>query len=375
MLDSALQELAQKIHEQTSQLQQQRVVGGFDGFIDEMITIIDDRENEQSYSAVETMTAFAEKLQAASGRSSLSEIDMTSSDAGGCAVNLCDVYNTMGICVDYFGTLGQPMHPAFADFAAACNSCHSWLDGHGTTLALEFNDGKYMLASMSDLHRFTPAVLETVLADGIFTSASQQAQLICMCNWTLYPHMTECWQYLQKHVYSTMRQEPFMFFDLVNPSSRSKEDQLAMLQAMQDFSQNAKVILGVNLNEAHILADTLGIQSSNSEEDLIEVTVALREKINIFEVVTHGIRENCVAGDGYVQGKVSGPYCEAPKKSTGAGDRFNAGYCLGHLMGVSAEERLQLGVASGGYFVRNAKSASLADVAGFIERWADDTLE
>lgn len=373
-MSEQLRVLAQKLRDQQNALQSCRVVGGFDGFVDEMIVIVGERHDMQSYSAVATMTDFAAKLQAASGRSSLSEIDIRSSDAGGCALNLCDVYNTMGIAVDYFGTLGQPIHPAFAQFAAECHACYSWLDGHGTTLALEFNDGKYMLASMSDLYRLNPEVLRAVLADGVFAASCQQAQLICMCNWTLYPQMTACWEYLQQEIYSTMTHRPFMFFDLVNPSSRSREDQLAMLATLQKFSDYGNVILGLNFNEAHIVATTLGIDANNNEENMTQLTFALREKLDIFEVVTHGIHNNCVAGRDYVQGGISGPYCESPKKSTGAGDRFNAGYCLGHLMQANPQECLQLGIASSGYFVRSAESATIDNMAQCIEQWADGIL-
>jgi len=36
-----------------------------------------------------------------------------------------------------------------------------------------------------------------------------------------------------------------------------------------------------------------------------------------------------VAADPSGTASVEGPFCPKPLKSTGAGDRFNAGYCLG----------------------------------------------
>ena len=66
---------------------------------------------------------------------------------------------------------------------------------------------------------------------------------------------------------------------------------------------------------------------------------------------------------------VEGPYCAKPKKSTGAGDRFNAGFCAGTLLKLPPRERLLLGCACSGYFVRQAHSATAPELADFIEQW------
>ena len=53
--------------------------------------------------------------------------------------------------------------------------------------------------------------------------------------------------------------------------------------------------------------------------------------------------------------------------STGAGDHFNAGFCLGKLIGADNEIALQLGVATSGYYVRTAKSPAPGDLVSFLE--------
>jgi sugar/nucleoside kinase (ribokinase family) len=64
-----------------------------------------------------------------------------------------------------------------------------------------------------------------------------------------------------------------------------------------------------------------------------------------------------------------GPYCSSPKKSTGAGDRFNAGWCLGHAHGMGDAAALTLGCAASGFFVRHARSATLKELARFLQSW------
>ena len=370
-MSDGLQELAKRLQEKQPTLEQKRVVAGFDGFVDELIEAVDQRQNEAEYTTIDSMKRFGEMISASSGRSSLNEIQIRSTDAGGCSVNLSDGLNHVGVKVDYFGTLGDPIHPAFNDFAKQCRSCHSWLDGHGLTLALEFSDGKYMLASMSDLHRFSTSVIEEQLATGIFQEACQAAELIVMNNWTLYPHMTDCWAYLNKHVYSTLQQRPYMFIDLVNPSNRSRQDIFSMLEGMKQLQEHANVILGLNLNESDVLAGLIGESEAGGDPDAVRGQAqSLREYLNISEVVVHGVKINCVAGKDYTADGISGPYCRSPLKSTGAGDRFNAGYCLGLLMDCSPEQRLQLGVATSGVFIRQATSATYEELLCFIQDWS-----
>ena len=61
-----------------------------------------------------------------------------------------------------------------------------------------------------------------------------------------------------------------------------------------------------------------------------------------------------------------GPFVQQPKISTGAGDHFNAGFCLGRVLGFGLEESLCTGVATSGYYVRHAESPSAELLAGFI---------
>ncbi|MFA6288922.1 MAG: hypothetical protein WC661_16190 [Opitutaceae bacterium] len=63
---------------------------------------------------------------------------------------------------------------------------------------------------------------------------------------------------------------------------------------------------------------------------------------------------------------MTGPYCAQPKKSTGAGDRFNAGYALGCLLDLMPAERLACGCAVSGKFVRLSRSPSLPEMIDYL---------
>ncbi|MGZ5565751.1 MAG: PfkB family carbohydrate kinase, partial [Limisphaerales bacterium] len=58
-----------------------------------------------------------------------------------------------------------------------------------------------------------------------------------------------------------------------------------------------------------------------------------------------------------------------PLITTGAGDHFNSGFCLGKLLGLSNEMSVLTGVTTSGFYVRTAKSPTIAELAGFLNDW------
>jgi len=350
------------------------VVAGFDGFVDQLAQIVEERQSLDAFQPVPTISRFSELLGQAAGRSSLREFVVQSVDAGGCAVNLGDGLATFGIPLHYFGTLGEPLHAAFTGFAAKCASCTSWGREPGFTLALEFQDGKYMLSSVTQLADFTPDSVRARLADGAFAAACARASLLTLTNWTLYPHMTDCWALLQKEVFAKLTHRPWVFLDLVDPRSRSLDDLRALLPVLSRFEPATRCILGGNLNEANVLAGLLDIPPVPDEGPAVaELCAALRAALRLSEVAIHCVKGAAVAAeDGALW--VDGPYTASPKKSTGAGDRYNAGYCLGRLLHLPAEQRCLLGAASSGFFVRNARSGTLPELAALLTQWGKGEL-
>jgi ketohexokinase len=66
---------------------------------------------------------------------------------------------------------------------------------------------------------------------------------------------------------------------------------------------------------------------------------------------------------------VEGPFTPKPKITTGAGDHFNSGFCLGKLLGFSTDQCLLTGVTTSGFYVRTAQSPSMPDLVGLLKNW------
>jgi len=71
-------------------------------------------------------------------------------------------------------------------------------------------------------------------------------------------------------------------------------------------------------------------------------------------------------------GKVSlveGPFVPKPLSTTGAGDHFNSGFCLGKLLGLDNAASVLTGVSTNGHYVRTGLSPSLSDLAKLMRNW------
>lgn len=350
------------------------VVVGFDAFVDEMISLVAERHSLESFTAVPDIATFGRLVTAAAGHSSLREIVVHDVHPGGCAVNLGDGLAALGVPVDCFATMGEPRHTAFDATCERFRSAHSWGREPGRTLAFEFRDGKLMFSSVSQLAEFTPDDVKARLEDGAYQRACEAADVIALTDWTLYPHMTGVWKMLLDEVYARLPRRPDFFFDLVDPSSRSAADVRAMLDVLPDFEECGAVTLGLNGGEANLLARLLGRQEAdNDPSDCSRLAGELRGALGVSSVVIHRNRF-AVGATAEETACVPGPHCEKPKKSTGAGDRFNAGFITGLLAGTSLGGCLTLGCATAGFFVREARSASRAELEDFLSKWREGSL-
>lgn len=371
-------QLASWLESRFDELQRHRVVTGFDGFVDEMLSVVETRQDRERYAPVATISQFGQLVSAAAGHSSLREVVVTAVHPGGCAVNMGDGLAALGVSVDTFATVGEPIHPAFAAYGRIAR-LHSWGPTPGRTLALEFDDGKLMLSDVDHLSDFTREHVEQRLQEGAYTSACEQASLIALTDWTLYPHMTDIWRLLGREVFAYMKQPPQVLIDLVDPSSRSDEDVHGMIEALAELATNARLTLGLNQNEANVLARLLGIVKAGSDEPgrVLEQASSLRDRLKIEEVVVHTHRLAALAGQVGETIAVAGPFTHKPLKSTGAGDRFNAGYAAGLVLGLPPKERLLMATTASGAFVRLARSASRGELVSLLrnaDEWPSESM-
>jgi sugar/nucleoside kinase (ribokinase family) len=359
---------SKKLSEKASSLKSIKAMVGLDGFVDEIIAVVDKRHDGGKFEPIKTIDRFGAKITACAGESSNYELVVKQRKLGGNGPIMANALASAGLDVTYVGNLGYPnLDPVFHDFAKKAKVISIAEPGH--TDALEFEDGKLMLGKHETLHDVNWDNLLSRVGRENLKKILDGSQLIGMVNWTMLPNMSRIWaKLLDEVIPHNERHQRKLFIDLADPEKRTASDILEALKLLSRFQDQVDVILGLNLKESLEVADVLGLAGRSDPEAAIEENAkAIREKLNLFCVVIHPRRSAAAAVED-ASAKFAGPFVQQPKISTGAGDHFNAGFCLGMLLGFNLEESLCTGVASSGYYVRTAESPTATQLAEFIAK-------
>ncbi len=340
---------------------------GLDGFVDEIIAVVDKRHSFNEYDPIKTIAQLGQKILNAAGQSSNYELVPRQMKLGGNGPIMANALASFGIGVTYIGGLGYPaVHPVFAEMTARAKVISIADAGH--TDALEFEDGKLMLGKITALDEVSwKNLLERVGKDQL-AGMVDSADLFGFVNWTMLPHMSDIWEKLRTQIVPGISKKQRKFFvDLADPEKRTAADIKGALEIISKFQGDFDVILGLNLKEAGTILEVLGLPAATEPEAMIEQTaVAIRKQLNIYCCVVHP-RSGAAAATANASAKFQGPFVKQPRISTGAGDHFNAGFALGQVLGFSLEESLCTGVGTSGYYVRTGISPSAVQLAEFVE--------
>lgn len=345
----------------------QSCVVGFDGFVDEIIDVVRTRQDADSYERMEQMTELSDRIARAAGLSGGIEMVCRQTKLGGNGPIMAQALLAHGHSLHYIGALGKDqVHPVFAEFASRCTSLISVADP-GITEALEFSDGKMMLSRVAPMNDVNWVSLLRHLPVQQIEPMMRQAALIAFTNWSSLLRMNSLIEGVL-NILEESPQRPWIFFDLADPRKRTTQDISEVLQMMTAMQGASEVIFGMNRNESDLIAQVLGIDVA----DIRERAVAIREQLNLAQVVIHPLEGAAVAT---IRGSwwVDGPYTPNPRLTTGAGDNFNAGYCHGILCGLAPEDALFCGVSTSGFYVRQMHSPDTAELAAFMQVWPADT--
>jgi sugar/nucleoside kinase (ribokinase family) len=357
---------AQKLADALQGLSGTRAVIGLDGFVDEIIAVVDKRYSSTHFDPVRTIAVLADKIRNAAGASSNYELVVKHRKLGGNGPIMANALASLGLDVTYIGNLGYPtIHPVFQEFATRARVINIAEPGH--TDALEFADGKVMLGKHETLNDVNWENLVGRVGRDDLSRLIDGAKLIGLVNWTMLPQMSRIWEQLLEEVLPRVeRQARTLFIDLADPEKRTHEDIRHALTLLTRFQDEVDVLLGLNLKEAVEIAAVLGLPGRSDPEATIEAdAAAIRETLGLACVVIHP-RGAAAAATRDQSSWFAGPFVQHPMISTGAGDHFNAGFCLGRILGFDLEESLCTGVASSGYYVRTAQSATARQLSEFL---------
>jgi sugar/nucleoside kinase (ribokinase family) len=203
-----------------------------------------------------------------------------------------------------------------------------------------------------------------------FSAKFGSADLVGFVNWTMLTHMSEIWAAVLKEVCPHLKgPRRKLFVDLADPEKRTQADIQGALELVAAFQKYFDVVLGLNEKEGIEIGKTLGLNTANHSPDgLLKLCQDIHQRVRVDTVIVHPTAFALASGpDGTAL--VQGPFTPKPKITTGAGDHFNSGFCLGKLLGFPTDRCLLTGVATSGFYVRTGQSPAISDLATLLQNW------
>jgi hypothetical protein len=364
---------------------------GFDGYVDKIQKVVRSKNGTTSV-YYDTITQIADHVATLAGVSGQIEIRNLELKLGGNAPIMANSLGTLGIRNTCIGTMGYPdLNNVFEEMNPNCEVVS--IAEPAQTNAMEFNDGKLIFSEVSTFEQLTWTYVSAVAGMDNLTRWIYESQLIAFVDWANLNHCTDIWQGILEDIIANLNPEPSdkernpfyfssrnitkgdsngmrhknYFFDLCDPSKRSKEEILAVLDVVSRYKPYGKVTLGMNENEARKVYAALDGEEMEST-DLQVITKYIFDKITVHQVLVHPTDRSIICNKNGVF-EVKGRLVPEPRILTGGGDNLNAGFCLGLLMDLPIQQTMLLGMANSGAYITNGTSPEIDDLIHYLEVW------
>lgn len=356
-----------------------RAVIGMDGFVDEVVYVVDQRTSKDNFTRVATIKDYADRIAQGAGLSTNVEIVTIQKKIGGNGPIYAQGLKNMGVEITYIGSIGDgEVHPVFKEFSEGIEAyC---IAEPAQTDAMEFCDGKIIRSKLSSLDAISWDAMVAQVGFERMSELYDQADLISFNNWTMVLNMNGIWEGFLKQIVPGLKsrlEDKIVFLDLADPQKRTDGDIGKALGWIRGFeAAGFRTILGLNLKEAiEILMVLQGKDRAVLPNmNLREIVEQIAGYLNLWCITVHPTDRAACWRDGQYW-ECAGPYCTCPVLTTGAGDAYNAGFVYGELSGRTPEECLKLGAASSGFYVRNGRTAQKQELEQFMNLWQQGKLQ
>lgn len=340
------------------------VLVGFDGFVDDIVHLVGERQSTDQFTRLEKMGEFSSRVEKAIGKSCNIEMHVTQSKLGGNGPIMANALAALGKSLTYVGSIGkEKVHPVFAEFSEKCKEVVLMAEP-GHTHAIEFFDGKVMMGKIQSLDEINWETMKNKVGEAKLEQLLRSVSLIACVNWTMIPYMNSILKGMGEML-SKLGIRKTIFVDLTDPRKRPLEDLREVLKILQELQVNSDIILGLNEAESNQVSEVLELETTDM---LQERALRIKTKLDLHMVVVHPVRGAAIACEAG-SFEVDGPFTSTPNLTTGAGDNFNAGFCAGLLAGLEPAQCLLTGVCTSGFYVRHCHSPSHRELVDFMKSW------
>lgn len=346
----------------------ERVVFGFDGYVDRVREVVADRHDPDDYDRLDTLAGFGDRVQdSVAADSSLSfEWLQHGTRTGGHTCHLARAFGHWGFDPTMIGMYGDPVLDTFAEEFADYD-LHT-LGEPGYTDAVEFDDGKLMLIENGDTMDLDWETLTERVDRESLCSRLDGAALLGTGYWAETPDLPDVLDGVAD-LWDDLDDPPGTL--LVDPGDVRKLDAERLhsgTDVIGRLADRTRVVVSVNRAETQLLADTYGEEPIPDDFEAQARIVA--DQFDASLLVAHGVERSLVL-DGDDTTSVAVPAVDDPELTTSAGDHFNAGLALALVAGVDPAGAVVVGNAVAGAFVRSGEPPSFEAVREFVAEYGE----
>ncbi len=360
-----LQKKLSAIQEQPSQ---QKALIGFDGYIDLIQKVVKSSTNssKEYYSCLREMGLH---ISSAADKSAQLEICTLTRKAGGNAPIMANALAHLGIRNYCVGTMGYPgIQDCFLQMHENCTLVS--VGEPGTTNALEFDNGKLMLSETSTFDSLDLNYILNLKGSSSVSDYLHDSSLVAMVDWANLPLCTQLWKQMHQFISDAGLLNRTYFFDLCDPSKKTKAEIEEALQLIGSYKELGRVILGLNENEAVKIYNAIHSSSvlPGNSVQLNDMVQNIYQSVDVDILLVHPNDRSLIATKNGIA-TFAGHIVKDPKVLTGGGDNLNAGFCFGLLNSFSIEECALIGMATSGAYVKNGRSPGIPDLIAYLNNF------
>lgn len=334
---------------------QGKITFGIDGFVDEVWQVLANRFSRTDYLLFDKMRDFAKSVYDCGEGGYANEIIRKRRSYGGFVANTGKTAGRLGADVSMLGMFGaDSIDPVFKGFVDEFKVIS--VADPAVCQIFEFTDGKLMLPFIEGAMDYSWEKLRRV--PGL--EEAMDADIVAIGYWSQLHEFDDIVTKLCENFLIKGRCQR-MFFDFADIRKRDQGSLERTLQVLAGLDM--PMTLSLNEHEGGLLFSYLGRnfdwEDSSKAEDHIEY---VRKETGLDELIIHTPYFAVAATAREGVATVMQEYCKNPVITTGAGDNFNGGYLAACLDKRGLTERLAVGNAVTGFYVRNGYSPSQDDL-------------
>jgi len=347
----------------------QDVVFGFDGFVDRVRRMVDERRDGDEFDAIRTLDDLGDRISASAAADSSLSIEWLDTDVrtGGHVAHLSRAYRHLGFDPTMLGTFGEPVATPFREEFADLD--RESFGEPGYTDAVEFADGKLMLMEVNATRELDWARVSEQCSPEEIAAHIDGADLLGLGYFADMPGLPSIATGLRTEVWPLLDEPPATI--LIDPGDVRKLDRERLREGIAEIAaldECAPVSLSANRYETTVLADAFDDGDwlgDDVDVPLGDAVDAVADALNVSRVVGHGVDRSVAVSDAG-RSRALVPTIEDPEITTSAGDHFNVGLSLGLLWGLDDGAAVALGNAVASYFVQTGDQPGLDDLRSYL---------